>query len=178
MELARRCSANQKYSLRAFALQLDIDHSALSKLLRGRRQFTPAMIGRLGARLKLPNSQIQQFIRRETLRPSNPSTDEMRRLLRDTASLVTSLRHFAILELVRLDGFRADSRWIARVLGLTVDEVNIALTRLIHLELLEMTSRERWTDRSCETCENVDDFAYTAIRTLSERVKRLSCNSV
>jgi hypothetical protein len=62
---------------------------------------------------------------------------------------------------------------MARVLGLSVDEVNIALTRLIHLELLEMTSKERWTDRSAETCDSVDDFAYAAIQKLSERVKRL-----
>jgi plasmid maintenance system antidote protein VapI len=175
-ELARRCSANPKYSLRAFALHLDIDHSTLSKLLRGRRQFTTGMIQRLGGRLKLSDSQIEQFSRREASRTPSQSTSEVRRLLRDAASLVTSLRHFAILELVRLDGFRADSRWIARVLGLSIDEVNIAVTRLIHLDLLEMTSRERWTDRSGETCESVDDFAYAAIQRLSERVKQLGNN--
>ena len=49
-----------------------------------------------------------------------------------------SLYHFAILELTRLSEFRADSRWIARVLDISVDEVNVALQRLIRLDLLDM----------------------------------------
>jgi hypothetical protein len=48
--------------------------------------------------------------------------------------------HFAILELTRLQDFQPDSRWIARVLGLNPDEVNIALARLMRLGLLEMVS--------------------------------------
>ncbi len=54
----------------------------------------------------------------------------------------------AILELTRRQGFRPDSRWIARELRVTVDEANIALQRLLRLELLEMVSPDRWIDIS------------------------------
>jgi len=39
-ELARRCAGNPRYSLRAFARRLGVDHSTLSQLLRGRRALT------------------------------------------------------------------------------------------------------------------------------------------
>jgi hypothetical protein len=54
----------------------------------------------------------------------------------------------AILELTRRAEFRADSRWIAAQLHISVDEANIALHRLLHLDLLRMTTADRWVDTS------------------------------
>src|SRR5215831_1953478 len=64
-ELARRCSSNPQYSLRSFALQLGINHSTLSQLLRGKRALTPRMIKTLGARLGLRPEEIEAFVARE-----------------------------------------------------------------------------------------------------------------
>ena len=41
--------------------------------------------------------------------------------------------HQAILELTQVKGFQIDSRWIARRPGISVDEVNVALQRLLRL---------------------------------------------
>lgn len=133
------------------------------------------MIERICAKLKLDESVTWEFVSREASRQTQSvSTVQARELTQDTMSLVTSLRHFAILELVRLSDFRADSRWIARVLGLSVDEVNIALTRLIRLGLLKMAKRDQWTDETGERAHNVDDFTFLAVQRLAERVKALS----
>jgi len=64
-ELARRLSSNPQYSLRSFALQLGINHSTLSQLLRGKRALTPRMIKTLGARLGLRPEEIEAFVARE-----------------------------------------------------------------------------------------------------------------
>src|SRR5215470_6437173 len=64
-ELARRCSSNPQYSLRSFALQLGINHSTLSQLLRGKRVMTPRMVEALGERLGLRNEEIEAFAERE-----------------------------------------------------------------------------------------------------------------
>ncbi|HXN65689.1 MAG TPA: TIGR02147 family protein [Candidatus Acidoferrales bacterium] len=56
--------------------------------------------------------------------------------------------HYGILELIQVQGFKRDSRWIAQVLGIGVDEVNVALQRLVRLGLLVMSSRDSWIDQS------------------------------
>jgi transcriptional regulator with XRE-family HTH domain len=50
-EFDRRRKANPRYSVRAFAKALKIDHSTLSQLLRGKRTLTGKMMARLRARL-------------------------------------------------------------------------------------------------------------------------------
>src|SRR5258708_1196779 len=49
---ARR-QRNARYSLRAFARFLGVDHSTLSQILRSRRSLSPVMVSRLGRKLGL-----------------------------------------------------------------------------------------------------------------------------
>jgi transcriptional regulator with XRE-family HTH domain len=51
-ELNRRRARNARYSLRAFAHSLGLDHSTLSQILRGERKLTLRMAERLEARLQ------------------------------------------------------------------------------------------------------------------------------
>jgi len=71
--------------------------------------------------------------------------EQLRRLGRDAMILLSDWRHFAVLELTRLDAFKTDSRWIARVLGASVDDVNIVVQRLLRFNLLQMSDAGRWT---------------------------------
>jgi transcriptional regulator with XRE-family HTH domain len=125
-ELAHRRARNPDYSLRAFARQLAVDHSTLSRWMRQRRPMSARSIEQLGARLRMPAKQVRVFVEHR----GSEGAD------------------FAILELVRRSTFRPDSRWIASRLHITVDEVNVALQRLLRLDLLEMTSADRWTIKS------------------------------
>jgi transcriptional regulator with XRE-family HTH domain len=123
--LAERRARNPQYSLRAFAQRLDIDHSTLSQWMRGRRPLTAKTIETLGRRLRLPAKHIRVFVEHRNV--SGPD--------------------LAILELTRHASFNPDSRWIAKQLGITVDEVNIAIQRLLRLDLLQMGA-DGWTDKS------------------------------
>jgi transcriptional regulator with XRE-family HTH domain len=177
-ELARRCAGNPRYSLRAFAKGLGVDHATLSQLLRGRRTLTEAMIRRLARRLKLDEAAIQDHIavaQRAEGAPREPgSLREVRQLTADAASLVQQWQHFAILELTRLDSFKPDSRWIARVLGISIDEVNIALQQLIRLNLLEMASPTRWVDRTGDAAITVEGLAHLAVQNLAQQTRHLA----
>src|SRR5689334_21718036 len=147
-ELAVRCARNPRYSLRAFARYLRLDHSTLSQLLRGRRRFTQRTIERVGARLALTQAMITQFVELERV-PLEPwTTRELRQLSRDAALSLAEWHHHAILELTKLTSFRPDVRWISRVLDVPVDDVIIAITRLARLGLLDMSSRTSWVDRA------------------------------
>jgi len=174
-ELARRCAKNPKYSLRAFAKNLGVNHSTLSQLMRGRRPLTRQAVERLGARMKLSTGEIARFAS-SLARPVQPdgTIREASLLAHDTACAIAQWQHHAILELLKLPEFRPDSRWIARVLDLSVDEVNLSLQRLLRLGMLEMTSRDEWIDRSGEDSQNERAFAFAALRKMLDRLERLT----
>jgi transcriptional regulator with XRE-family HTH domain len=128
LELAERRARNPQYSLRAFAQRLAVNHSTLSQWMRGRRPMTPHAIEALGRRLGLSARDVRVFVEHRTA----PGPD------------------LAILELTRRTDFVSDTRWIAGELNVSVDEANIALQRLLRLDLLHMASADRWIDRSEE----------------------------
>lgn len=173
-ELARRLSSNPQYSLRSFALHLGINHSTLSQLLRGKRALTPRMIETLGARLGLRAEETEAFVSRERQTSATVVSREIHFLTRDTMALLSDSVHRAILELTALEEFVPDTRWIARALDLTTDEVNVALSRLTRLGLLEMAGPKLWIDRSEAGTASGDGFARQVISRLSEQVRRLS----
>jgi hypothetical protein len=148
-ELAARCARNSRYSLRAFALDLGCDHSSLSQMLRGARRTTERTIRDLGARLGLPSAEIEEHVARaRALGAGDDGAAERLALERDedTLAVLTDLEHFALLELVRIESFRPDSSWIARVLGIDVDRVNVIVQRLLRLGMLRMAAPDRWRD--------------------------------
>ncbi len=148
-ELARRCADNPQYSLRAFARSLGVDHSTLSQILRGKRPLTAETIRSLAAALGLSADEAERFVAYEARIGDAAAADRhVRQLQAEAMETIAQWHHFAILELVRLESFRPDSRWIAQVLDISVDEVNLALTRLLHLGLLRMADERTWVDSS------------------------------
>lgn len=176
-ELVRRCSSNRSYSLRAFANFLDIDHSSLSQMLRGKRRMTAAIVARFCRRLGLDERCSERYVAAASDRPhEHPATvhEAIVQVVRDAAALLDELSGFAILELVRLPGFRADSRWIAGVLGIPVDEVNIALHRLLRLGLLEMIDAGAWRDRRGDNACASGDRSIATVRRLLDVIRTLA----
>jgi transcriptional regulator with XRE-family HTH domain len=174
-ELARRCGRNPNYSLRAFAMHLNVDHSTLSQWLRGRRPIAARNIESLGALLGIAPHAIKAYV--EHAARGDP-VNGVWYLTSETMSLVAEWYHFAILELTRLDSFQPDSRWIARVLGLSVDEVNVALQRLIRLDLLEMETRARWVDKSGDARISIETLCPELLAGREEQSRRLSAAAV
>jgi transcriptional regulator with XRE-family HTH domain len=117
-ELDRRRAANRRYSLRSFARALAIDHSTLSQILRGRRRLTSRSVRALGRRLKLTGPAIAEHC--------------------------AEGHESAILAVLERPGFRADSRWLASMAGIPLDEVNVTIQRLLRKRRVTMTSRDRW----------------------------------
>jgi hypothetical protein len=91
-ELLRRRTNNPRYSLRAFARSVKLEHSTLSQLLRGRRAMTWKSIQAIVASMKWTGS--------------------------------------AVLEAHARAGEKFNSAKIAARLGISIEEVNVALTDL------------------------------------------------
>jgi plasmid maintenance system antidote protein VapI len=173
-ELALRCARNPRYSLRAFARYLGLDHSTLSQLLRGRRRFTTAMIERVGKRLALTPQMITQLVELERT-PTEPWVSrELKQLSRDAALTLAEWHHHAILELTHLATFKADVRWISRVLDVSVDQVTMAITRLARLGLLDMRSPTTWVDAAGDAEARLVSLPARAIGALAGRADKLA----
>jgi transcriptional regulator with XRE-family HTH domain len=117
-EFDRRHTANGRYSLRSFARFLSLDHSTLSQILRGKRRLTPRNVCAIGRKLGLAAAVIAEHCAAEN--------------------------DAAVLAALNRPGFRADSRWLSTMIGLPLDEVNIALQRLLRKRRLVMSSRGSW----------------------------------
>jgi len=100
LELRRRRRINPRYSLRAFARSVGVEHSTLSQFLRGKRAITWRSIHLIAKRMRW-NGQ-------------------------------------ALLALCNRPDYSFDSIFISRELGVSVDEVNIALTDLCLFGLMEL----------------------------------------
>ena len=117
-EFERRRRSNRRYSLRSFARALGIDHSTLSQLLRGKRRVTPAIVRTLGASLSLAPAHIEELCGLET--------DAL------------------VLGALARSDFRPNARWLAIRLGISIDDINISLQRLLRTGAMVMTSRDSW----------------------------------
>ena len=73
-------------------------------------------------------------------RPDAGTAERQAQLRHWTAEAMAIVRgrvHWEIVRLSRQPEYRADCRWIAGQAGVSVDEVNLALTRLLRLGLID-----------------------------------------
>jgi transcriptional regulator with XRE-family HTH domain len=147
-EFEARKRSNSRYSLRAFATFLGADHSTVSQVLRGTRRATPAQVRGWARKLGIPAEEISVLL--AAAQSPDPATAKRQAMLMhwtaEAQAVVRDELHHSILRLCGRDDFRPDSRWIAQHAGVAVDDVNIALQRLLRLGLLELSGSGRWRD--------------------------------
>lgn len=149
-EFEARRAVNKRYSLRGFAALLGVDHASLSQVLRGKRSVPADRIATWGRKLKLPPEETAVYAAVARIADENARLreEQLRHWAAEILALLTQPIHREMLRLSRLRGFRADSRWIANEAGASVDEVNIALSRLLRLGLLEVAAAGVWSDKT------------------------------
>jgi hypothetical protein len=170
-EWETRRKSNPLFSGRAFAAFLGTDHSTLSQVLRGKRR-APAKQIRLWARkLGWTNEEAAVYVAAEYLpEPSSMAREaQVRHWTAEALAIVLDRVHWDVLSLCNAPHFRTDARWIAEQIGATVDQVNVAVSRLVRLELLEMSSAETWTDRANTVAMSEQDFRKLALVRVREK---------
>ena len=153
-EFETRRQTNPRYSLRAFAAFLGADHSTVSQVLKGTRRATVKQIGAWGKKLGIAAEEITVHLAAEHVPDSGTAERhaQLRHWTAEAMALLTGPEHWQILRLSRAPGFRADCRWLAQRAGVGVDKINLALTRLLRLGLIDgqwkdCTGVEQLTER-------------------------------
>lgn len=114
--------------------------------MKGSRRATMKQIRTMGKKLGMPAEEISVYFAAEHV-PDASTTERQERLRHWTAeaiAVVSGRVHWEIVRLCRKPGFRLDCRWIARQAEVSVDEVNLALARLLRLGLID----GRWQEQT------------------------------
>jgi uncharacterized protein (TIGR02147 family) len=175
-ELGERCARNPSYSLRAFAKQIGLSPSHLSRVLSGSKSLSQSAALRVASELNLNEKQTSYFFRlvsadkmdetekRKALeKVALPVEQGIRMLDLERFQVISEWYHLPLYELVRARGFRSDPRWIAHRLGISVAEVRSSLDKLKSLGLLK-TQDKKIEIAETGNVETTDEIASSAIR--------------
>jgi uncharacterized protein (TIGR02147 family) len=159
-ELNMRCEQNPRYSLRAFARDLELSPSRLSEILNRKQGLSRKAAKKVAERLGYREDEALHFcdlvsIRharsvrekedahlRLTKRQTYANKDERFQLQLDAFKIISDWYHLGILELMKMKSFRSDVKWIARRLGIPVIQVELAIDRLARVGLLSREDGE------------------------------------
>lgn len=182
-ELEKRCQAMPRYSLRAFARDLQLSPSRLSEVLAGKQGLSGESALRVAGAIGLSAQESELFC---TLVESRHARARTRRehaqkkldqhklasafetLRPDVFSVIADWYHIAILKLLELNEFEYSAQWIAKRLNISVAEASSAMDRLERLELIRIEKgRPVLTKRNVAT---TNDIPSEAIRKAHKQV--------
>src|SRR5262245_17090739 len=141
--LSVRQRQNPHYSLRAYARDLDIHPSTLSKIIKGERALPLKNAQRVVEKMSLSPKERTLFM--DTLLMTKVKLDTIKiaeddsRLILDEShhSVISEWEHFATLELFNLEGFVCSAEAIALRLNISANRANVVLTNLITCDLVK-----------------------------------------
>ena len=153
-ELADRLAKNPRYSLRAFAKSMKIDSAALSRILSGAKIPTPKISKKIFENIELTLSQKKSFLLSTAKAYQDGGINKKPRALsailinkkfklpeRDLEAesfrVISDWYHYAILQLMKCQNFKADFAWIASELGIREIEAKLAVDRLVSIGVLK-----------------------------------------
>lgn len=151
-----RTTQNSSYSIRAFARDLGVDQSVVTRVMGGKRKPSVKLIEQVSVVLGLPAKDILRAT--QVARGAKGSNlPEYRDLSIDHFIVTSDSCHDAILELIDTADFVGDASWIARRLSMPVNKVKSAIDRLLAVEHLKIENGV-WSDVSKYTqIHPVDD---------------------
>jgi uncharacterized protein (TIGR02147 family) len=176
-ELERRCQHNPRYSLRAFARDLDLSPARVSEILKGKtglsKERATIVAKRLGFSVteieffadlvesEHARSQVKKNLAKIRLSKHESKTQQLVQL--DTFRLISDWYHFAILELLTIKSAQHKISWISDSLQISEHEALSAIDRLIRLGFLSV-KKGKWVP--------TDENSVTQAEIPSEAVRR------
>jgi len=169
-EFSERKAKNPRYSLRAFARNLDLESSHLSKLLNGKRPLNRALAKKLATKLNLSLEQLERLLRTDStvIKKHGRVMRPYKSISVDQFATVEDWRHYAILELMKVKDFEPSTSWVANALGISNSEAEGYIKRLQRVGLLRVDKNGSWHDVSEGNSTHVltrDEFSEIHVRT-------------
>lgn len=155
---AQRQVRNPSYSIRSFSRALQVNHSALSEIMRGKRKAGTRIARRIAAGLMLDEESHQRLFSNRIEEQGESRQDS--ELNADQFRLIAEWYHFALLSLTETEDFRSEIGWISQRLNCSKSEIVAAIDRLKRMGLLEQKkSVFRGTNKALSTTDGIPDMA-------------------
>jgi uncharacterized protein (TIGR02147 family) len=144
--------ANPAFSMRAFAKHIGLGQSAVSQVLSGKKNLSFESASRIAQKLKLEEKDAEYFrilVQIETTRDPEVkkalvlkaqtlnSDHKVRDLSVDLFSTIADWYHAVIENLTEIVGFTFTPSEISKTLGISKHEAELAIERLLRLEIIE-----------------------------------------
>lgn len=127
-------SRNPRFSLRSFAAKIGISAGALASLIKGERLLSDSYAERIASALTL-SPEERSFLFSQVRTRSRRFTKQ-KVLVEDELQMMTDWENYAILNLMKTDGFRSDTAWIAHRLALSEERVKRSLQLMMNLKII------------------------------------------
>ena len=157
-ELELRTSRNSNYSLRAFARDLNISISSLSRVMMGKQGLSVQKARAIAETLQLSTLEKSYFLalveshhsrskllREHALEQVKLHTTQISEITMEYFKLLSDWYCYPILELTTVDGFESDANWISQRLGIPIAAVETTIERLKKVGLLQIDDHGKWT---------------------------------
>lgn len=132
-EFLRRKLKNEQYSKRAYARDLSVSSSSLHDIMLGKKKISKRSIEKISNSLGLTDSETKHFLKSE-------QSKERRDLSENEFAQMSHWYYLAILNLADTKNAKSSSKWIAERLGLEVDLVKPAVSKLVELKLIKKSA--------------------------------------
>lgn len=175
---------NPLFSMRAYAKKLGISVGGLSSFISGKTDYSVETLEKIVTDI-IPSPEERKDILKEyniyllekLTEKTKSSNYDYRLLKEDEIAFIKDWYHYAILFLIRTKDFKLDILWIAKRLGITSNEVELALSRLVHLNLITINS-----DQTVSLLNNAvktsDDVSNNSLRIMHKQMLYLAGQSL
>lgn len=137
-EYLKRLRKNPHFSVRQYAVLLEMNDSTLAKLMKGQRKPGERLMLRLSEKLELANLDLSPFLGEGALDFGHRKVEDM---------AYHSDWHFdAILEMTYLDNLEFSAEAVSRTLDLSLDQAQQKIETLIGRGHLKQDTSGRWVD--------------------------------
>jgi uncharacterized protein (TIGR02147 family) len=182
-EFLERSRANGRYSLRAFARDIEVSPAHVSQIFSGSRGLSASAANKIAQLLGWKENEARLFtdmveadhgrstIQREAarLRMSKGYGGRLfRHLSDDEFRLISDWHHLAILQLIELPRSKHNPAWIANSLGIKTSEAMDALERMTRLKLIEVRGKK--IRRIESYVKTSDDVPSESIRSFHRQI--------
>lgn len=179
-ELHQRSCNNNSYSIRAFARDLGVNDSTLSKLLTGKLTFSAKRVQVLGARLGLCQDRIKEFVVTLNSRYKASKSIDFEQLRLDQFNCASEWYNDAIIELAKIENTKPDAKEISKLLGISFIQARESVERLIRLGLIFIDDEGDLKCNLDNSLTNYDENIYTneLLRQYQKQILKKSLNAV
>ncbi len=178
--LAEKMKKNTQFSLRAFARLVDVSPAVLSRVLSGKRRLTFKLAVRIADALSLgpmEREDLYSFFTNAGLGPDEGVDRFEKELTIDCFNAMKEWYHYGITQLLLMEAFNEDPKWIAKMLSITELEAKMALDRLLRLDIIDR-DEEGKLYRTSTYLTTSTDVASSGIRHFQKQILEKSIYSL